>query len=37
MAGQGNPSNAMLDSDNNQMENLGPLENSTLGDRGGSG
>lgn len=24
----------LLDSDNNQMENLGPLENSTSGDRG---
>lgn len=32
MAGQGNPSNGM--SDNSQMENLGPLENSTSGDRG---
>lgn len=33
MAGQGNPSNALLDSDNNQIENLGPTKNSTSGDR----
>ncbi|KAG6355905.1 hypothetical protein INS49_015289 [Diaporthe citri] len=32
--GQGNPSNTTLDSDNNQMENLGPLDNSISGDRG---
>lgn len=32
--GQANPSNTMLDSDNNQMENLGPLKYSTSGDRG---
>lgn len=36
VAGQGNPSNVMLYSDDNQMQNLVPLKISTSGD-GGSG